>query len=246
VLDRDEPHTTEEQREGRWYAYRLAPVRVADKIVGVAGLGRDLTDLRSQEARGGSDVLGKMADLADDMVFELEPAGTVTFVNSAAEGVCGRRSSEVVGRPFEDLVDPDARDGWREMFQRVIATGQSVGREEVPVRRPDGTVFYGELNLTASVEPSTGEVTGARGMFATFPPANALRGRWECSGATCRSPEAALAGPRALLPTNRAHYAFPGLDKEGLTEQVPPRVVAFLACDGSELHFLPCTTERQS
>ena len=164
VLDRREATSTEENRAGRWYSYRLTPVTDGDNVVGVIGMGRDTTDRRRRESQAGATILGKLADLSDDMAFELDPQGVVTFINSSAGKACGRAPSEIVGRPFEGLVDEAAREQWRGLLKRVVEGGESIGHQELPLRRPDGSAFHGEFSLTAAADPDTGAVAGVRGM----------------------------------------------------------------------------------
>jgi len=168
VAERGDPASVERRREGRWCEYRLLPVKEGMATVGVLGVGSDVTDLRSKLAQDGSSAVGTLADLAGDMAFELDQKGMLTFLNRNASDVCGRHPSEVVGHQFSELVQESARARWQEMFDHVRTSGEAVAREELSLRRPDGTTFYGEVSLTAVSDAASGQVTALRGVLRDF------------------------------------------------------------------------------
>jgi len=165
VAKQGEAQTIEENRAGRWLTCRLTPVRDEDCVAAILGMGHDVTDRRRREGQAGATLLGKLADLAEDMAFELDAEGAVTFVNASAERVCGREPSEVVGRPFGDVVGEGNRKRWSDLLARVMQSGSNVAREEMAIKRPDGATLYGELSLTPSADAATGKVNGARGIL---------------------------------------------------------------------------------
>ncbi|MBE7323700.1 PAS domain-containing protein [Nocardioides sp. Y6] len=55
----------------------------------------------------------------DTAIIGTDPQGTITLFNTGAQSMLGRPSSEAVGTPFTDLLDPDALERWTHAQQEA-------------------------------------------------------------------------------------------------------------------------------
>jgi PAS domain S-box-containing protein len=103
--------------------------------------------LAESEARKSS-----ILDSALDGVITIDHEGRIIDFNPAAEGMFGRRSADVRGKPMAELIVPPAlRQRHERAFARHLETGQSTilgERTELSALRADGREFPVELSIT--------------------------------------------------------------------------------------------------
>jgi PAS domain S-box-containing protein len=105
----------------------------------VVGLIEDIdVRLRAEEsARRANTLLGAISDSSRDAIFATDDQGRLTFVNPAAATLTGRPAAEVLGKRYEDFLDPECARVIEANDRRVIESGAPLDVEEV-VPNPDG------------------------------------------------------------------------------------------------------------
>ncbi len=91
--------------------------------------------MRESEAR-----YRELVDALPDVVMRFDPAGRLTFVSSAVEGLLGYRSEELLGCPFTVVLEEGEVDGARVSLERRLGGGLGRGpvTQEYALRRKDG------------------------------------------------------------------------------------------------------------
>jgi two-component system cell cycle sensor histidine kinase/response regulator CckA len=134
-----------------------------DPVVrGIVVNARDVTE-RNEAGRRLEESEQRFKSLFDhnpDAVFSVDLEGRITSVNPAAERLAGVERAELLGQPFDPLVDPANLDEVREHLRRVFL-GEPQGFE-ARVRGAHGRVA--ELQVTSLPMVVDGEVVGAYGV----------------------------------------------------------------------------------
>ena len=134
------------ERTPDWILHALLAIKVhlRKTIVRLKGQER----LRASEAR-----LRAITDSARDAILMMDPAGTITYWNPAAESILGYRSEEVLGRNLHDLLAPQRYiESHRGAFGEFVHTGKgpAVGKTiELEARRKDGREIAVSLSLSS-------------------------------------------------------------------------------------------------
>ena len=126
----------------RWYAVRGVPVRDADGTAREwVGVCIDIDERKRAEAelRESEERYRTLVDTAPDAVF-VHQDRTVVLANREAVALFGAAdAAELVGRPVEDLIDPDSLPLALERIARLTEPGQRNELAEMRYRRLDGT-----------------------------------------------------------------------------------------------------------
>ena len=123
--------------------------------VGFQGTIRDVTEKKKAEERfqQREATLAAITNSARDAILMLDPEGTISFWNPAAEQMLGYGAAEAVGKNLHSLIVPSRfRDAHHAAFPHFVATGQgaAVGKTlELAALRKDGTEIAVELSLSA-------------------------------------------------------------------------------------------------
>jgi PAS domain S-box-containing protein len=80
-----------------------------------------------------------------DMVYTLDLAGRITYINSAGLSLLGYRAHEILGRHFGEMLTPASRRVAREHFERGVAGTETTPFFEVQAVRSDGSVVDVEI-----------------------------------------------------------------------------------------------------
>ncbi|NHN61492.1 PAS domain S-box protein [Halorussus rarus] len=133
--------------------------------VGIAGIGRDVTDRRRREAEleASREQYRKLVDTAPDAVFIVDgDTGVIVDTNEAAEELLGKSREEIVGMHQTDLHPADEADRYRRLFEEHVRAGGVVrddgenyvvdaeGRE-IPVEISAGITEIGDRTLNQAV-----------------------------------------------------------------------------------------------
>jgi diguanylate cyclase (GGDEF)-like protein/PAS domain S-box-containing protein len=148
----------------RWFSSRI-PIDGSFQIVSLVD---DVTDtVRAREsALQNEQRFRSVFTNAGDAMMLIDPAGTVTHANAAAQRTFGAPASTLVGCAYADLIAEDSAWIGRASFTRVLQ-GETVA-ESLRMRRTDGTTFP----VTTSTAPIrvgdriVGVVTTAKDMSA--------------------------------------------------------------------------------
>ncbi len=101
------------------------PIRHGNRVIGVLGIARDVTDERGRAlAREPSEArYTRLVESASDAIITVDDQACFTSVNYALEASVGRPRAELLGRPFTEVIDARDRDAMMELF-RTTLTGQ--------------------------------------------------------------------------------------------------------------------------
>jgi PAS domain S-box-containing protein len=110
-------------------------------------------DLRLRQLIGGLNELG---------LFMLDPAGKVVSWNKGAECIAGREASEILGKHFSLLFEPQEREAEKagEAMRRAVTEGRF--EEQVSGVRKDGVRYWSNLILTP-LNDDAGDLQGFAG-----------------------------------------------------------------------------------
>jgi PAS domain S-box-containing protein len=93
---------------------RVGPIRVEGKVVGLIAITSNVTEQR--RARADRD---RFFSLSLDMLVVVSPNGKLKSANPAFAATMGYLPSELIGKPFIELVHPDDRARTQSSFERV-------------------------------------------------------------------------------------------------------------------------------
>ncbi len=140
----------------RWHTTNASPtVNDAGVVTGFVGLARDITEFkRIEEALRESEAqLRGIAESAQDAIIMMDPQGTISFWNPAAERILGYRAQEAVGRHLHRLLAPERfLAPYRAAFPHFAKTGcgDAVGQTvALAARHKDGREITVDLSLSA-------------------------------------------------------------------------------------------------
>ena len=111
VAPRPESTGLEERTFLREYNERLVR-KLEDKML---ALERSYRELAESERR-----YHELFDVASDVIFTLDPDGTLTLVNRRVLELLGHHKAELTGKPFEPLIAPSHRARARESIQQAL------------------------------------------------------------------------------------------------------------------------------
>lgn len=158
-----------------------------------------------------------LVETAGEVIWAVDLAGRVTFVNPAAEEIYGYTPEEMIGLSANDLAAPEARERDREALRRV-QSGEPVSRHETIHLRKDGQRIHVSINAVPLFGPdgrvigSTGTATDVTGYKRTEAALRESQARLEL--VLQQMPAVAFTGDRDLRVTS---VAGAGLAALGLT-----------------------------
>jgi PAS domain S-box-containing protein len=125
---------------------------------------RDITGVKkTQDAlRQSEERFKSLSENAPVIIFTLDDAGTITYVNPAWKAILGHERKDLIGRPFSALFTDEQRNTLDEMFGQLIR-GQAKILENT-IRFPKKNGEKGVFDLTAAVNSDDdGRITGIIG-----------------------------------------------------------------------------------
>jgi len=141
--------------EKLFFQVSLAPLRASEgQLVGVAGLGRDITakkraELALKESEERFRLLYERAPLGYQ---SLDIHGCVIDVNQTWQEMMGYTRAEVCGRPVTGLMTPESAQRFPERFKHFLEQGEVIGAEFEMVRK-DGSCFIASFNGKIGRDP---------------------------------------------------------------------------------------------
>lgn len=123
--------------EGRCTHILLVARDIHARIKSEMEIQRALNALRESEHR-----YRTLAEAAPDMIFILDRAMRVTYVNSFASTMMGRPAPDLIGRPMQELFPPAVASSQTTTIRAVLATGEAVYREQMSAF-PRGEIWLG-------------------------------------------------------------------------------------------------------
>ena len=166
VINREEYFLTDED-EKRWLLTSKLPLRdLNGKIVGLVGIGRDITERKRAEQTVANEraLLRTLVDHLPLAVYLKDLAGRKTLANPMELSYAGATSEvEVLGKMDSDLFPPEVAAAYRADDQKVLDTGQPVINREGSFTKPDGSVIW-FLTSKVPLRDATGRVSGLAGI----------------------------------------------------------------------------------
>jgi len=164
-FDRDTPSMVALQyrirhRDGHYITLLDSPCVVRDasgKVVRIIGVAIDISDqARAQEAlRSSQELLQMVATGTSDWLILVDTGRRVQFINRELRG---EPRESFIGRPLDDLAEPEHRDAVIAALDRVLSTGQSADLQlTTSDRRYGGRCFDSRIRAVRS----KGGITGA-------------------------------------------------------------------------------------
>ncbi|MCB0223192.1 MAG: PAS domain S-box protein [Anaerolineae bacterium] len=97
------PSTT----QARWFIMRVTPL--ADLKQGVIIIHENITEQvqAHQALQASEEKYRHLVETSHDLIWAVNNAGEITFINPAARRVFGREPAEMIGRPYVDFTSPD-------------------------------------------------------------------------------------------------------------------------------------------
>lgn len=118
----------------------------AGTIIGVIGIGRDVTERKQSEAT--LERLRAAVDASNDGITIVDDAGVIVFANQAQAELFGWEApTDLVGRPWDVLIEDRAREHLRNGVMPQF-TRRGRWRGEATALRRDGTTFPLEFAMT--------------------------------------------------------------------------------------------------
>ena len=141
---------------GRLIAWHGKAIKDEDgNVLGILGVGRDITDLRSLETsyRNQQELVSAITSAAQDAVIIVDHCGRITFWNQAATKIFGYTADEVLGKDAHQLLcPPELLPAYERNFPHFARTGKgrAVGQTlRLEAVRKDNTRIPIELSLGA-------------------------------------------------------------------------------------------------
>jgi PAS domain S-box-containing protein len=102
-----------------------------------------------------------LVESLNDIIFETDTDGVVTYINSAVEGIGGYTREEVVGRHFNELLQSDEAATAEQRFRRIL-NGENLSPFEYRLRSKNGQIRW--LRVSSRAHRKGGQLLGARGV----------------------------------------------------------------------------------
>ena len=135
------------------------------KLVGVVGVGQDITDKKQAEAEltRVADDLRALIDTANAPIFGIDTKGNVNEWNQKAAEITGRSKEEVMGRDLvAEFIEPEFRDSVKTVLDNAL-NGIVTANFEFPLYTKKGTRVDVLLNATTRRD-GNGNVSGVVGV----------------------------------------------------------------------------------
>ncbi|WP_249901659.1 PAS domain-containing hybrid sensor histidine kinase/response regulator [Paenibacillus sp. PK3_47] len=146
------------------------PIIVDDKVVGVYGISRDITErIRyTEQIEKLSNDYTLILNAVSEGIFGLDTEGRITFINPAGAQMLGFDYVNVMGHPYLDRIQQTALDGvyyssQESPLMRAVRAGESYQSNDAVLWRKDGSSFLANCQVTPLFDK--GERIGAVVVF---------------------------------------------------------------------------------
>jgi PAS domain S-box-containing protein len=135
-------------KDGSWHIFEAVSTNLFDEpsVGGVVINVRDITDYRrmEDELRVSEERYRKLIENLNDVIFNVDVNGIITYISPAIERISGYKAEDVIGEPFIDFVHPDDLPGLVESFERTI--NGTLEPYEFRVLDKDGGILHVETS----------------------------------------------------------------------------------------------------
>jgi PAS domain S-box-containing protein len=163
AIKKGEPIKSIEEMNKRIYETRKIPINDGGKIIGVAGIIRDITESELTESRlkESEQKYRDIAELLPDIIFEGNMRGEFTYTNSAGFRKFGYNEEDLEnGVNILDLVSEDYKEKALKNIQKVLSGKETEPHEYLLVKK-DGEPFYARVHSIPIHK--NGQIVGIRG-----------------------------------------------------------------------------------
>ncbi|HUX21196.1 MAG TPA: PAS domain S-box protein [Spirochaetia bacterium] len=144
IINREE-YYLDPSGQTRWLLTSKLPLRdPAGKIVGLVGVGRDITEARAAESRIREQA--QLLDIASDAIVVRNVSGEIRYWNRSAETLFGWSAREALGRSANELIRAERPLLLEEALRVVLESREWKG--ELFLLRRDDRMFWGEMRWT--------------------------------------------------------------------------------------------------
>jgi PAS domain S-box-containing protein len=126
---------------------------------------RDVTGrLRAEKAlRNSEERFKSLSENAPIIIFTLNEKGVVTYVNQAWERILGHKRSQLLGRPFIEIILPSRTQNYASIFTQLFNGQQSIAEVKIHIRDTEGSRRLFNTTATANSD-AEGRVNGILGL----------------------------------------------------------------------------------
>ena len=166
VINREE-YVLDKAGQKRWLLTTKLPLRDAGgKIVGLVGVGRDITEQRQAEESLARErrFLRALIDNLPDLVFIKDTQSRFVTVNPACVSQLGAgRPEAVLGKTDADFVAPELAEQYLADEQALMQSGQMVNKEEPTQHKGTGEMRW-SLTTKIPLRDEAGKIMGLMGI----------------------------------------------------------------------------------
>jgi PAS domain S-box-containing protein len=147
-----------------WYETRIGPVILDGKVTAATLIATDVTARRraEQELRKSEQRYRDIVEDINEIIYELDPSGRITYMSPAVEHLSGFAPSEMTGRHFSEFIHPDDVSNLVRSFQQDQTDLIERANEYRTISKSGETIWirsHGRLVLEG------GRVVGYRGIL---------------------------------------------------------------------------------
>ena len=159
--------TQRQRKDGTLIDVSMNVTPITDRsgeVTGFLGLIIDITErkgalraLQASEAR-----YRRLVETAHDLIWSVDEAGIITFINQAARRIYGREPEEMIGRPYSDFIPAEEAERQAKIWGEMAADDDQITNYENWVMHKDGSRVL--LNANAVLlRDEEGNIVGAMG-----------------------------------------------------------------------------------
>ncbi|MGD9189967.1 MAG: histidine kinase N-terminal 7TM domain-containing protein, partial [Desulfobacteraceae bacterium] len=137
---------------------------------------RDVTGrLRAEKAlRNSEERFKSLSENAPIIIFTLNEKGAVTYVNQAWERILGHKRSQLLDKPFNEIILPSRTQNYASIFGQLLNGQQSIAEVKIHIRDTEGTRRLFNVTTTANSD-AEGRVNGILGLAKDITEAQRLQ-----------------------------------------------------------------------
>jgi PAS domain S-box-containing protein len=242
----------------RWEEVVISPIYSTDgKVTGTVVLARDITERKASESR----LLAQeanyraLAENVPDIIFRVDSATRVLYVNSNIHAVLGKTAGEIIGKDITEIGFPEPlHTMWMQSVAEVFATGKGkttdreivsiIGLRRFEIRAIPELDAHGKVDTILGIARDVTELRQHEVQLATMN--RALQVLSEANSALVRAtgePELLDAICRVLTSTGNYRLAWVGYVRPGGLEPMSIRVRASDPLEGTVWGTLTRTSQ---
>ncbi|HEN20613.1 MAG TPA: PAS domain S-box protein, partial [Desulfobacteraceae bacterium] len=137
--------------ETRWMQISSKPVYEKDRVVGLRGVLRDITEKKNaeEELSLSEERYRALVDLSPDAICVTDGSGVFIFVNDAGlDLIAAERHSDIIGKSLFEFLHPDYHIAGEKLLKKLVESKSGFPLTETRLVRVDGKVIDVEMAAT--------------------------------------------------------------------------------------------------